>query len=90
MVPRICAVWLVALILAPFSAPFSVGEVSPSLKNATSHALPVARSPLRAKRVIDNAARTHVSPPGASAALDARPRSPAPFCNTPLVLQLRI
>ena len=90
MVPRICAVWLVALILAPFSAPFSVGDVSPSLKNATSHALPVARRPLRVKRVIDTPAKTYIEPPGASRAPGAGPRPGAPFSNTPLVLPLRI
>jgi len=90
MVPRICAVWLVALILAPFSAPFSVGDVSPSLKNATCHALPVARRSLRVKRVIDTPARTYVQPPGATRAPGGGPCTAAPFNNAPLVLPLRI
>jgi hypothetical protein len=90
MVPRICAVWLVALILAPLSAPFSVGDVSPSLKNATSQALPVARRPLRDKRVVDTPAATTVQQPGGSRALDVSPREAAPFSNAPLVLPLRI
>ena len=92
VVPRICAVWLVALILAPFSAPFSVGDVSPSLRNATTHALPVARSPLRVKRVLKAAAH---------APARLRPRTPSTsvlaafwlsssFGNVPLVLPLRI
>ena len=90
MVPRVCAVWLVTLILAPFSAPFSVGDISPSLKNATTHALPVARSPLRVKRVLHAAARAHVARTVFGPAISARHPHSSALRNTPRVLPLRM
>lgn len=89
MLPRVCVVWLIALILSPLSAPFSVGDASP-VKNATSHALPVARSPLRAKRVIAAAARTQVQRTAPAGAPPSSSLTGKQFGKAPLVLPLRI
>jgi hypothetical protein len=62
MLSRLCALWLVTLIVLPFTAPFSACGDAPSSRShsparsladsATSHALPVARAVVRAKHAV--------------------------------------
>jgi hypothetical protein len=61
MLSRLCALWLVTLIVLPFTAPFSTCDApsSPSQSyarsladTATSHALPVARAVVRVKLAV--------------------------------------
>jgi hypothetical protein len=91
---QVCAIWLVTLIVAPFTAPFSIGDVSPSLKNASSHALPVARGSRRLdhrlKQIAVAAVPAHTRRPRASRARAVQRLSASPFSNSPLVLPLRI
>jgi hypothetical protein len=47
MVARACAVWLVLLIVAPFSAPFSVCDVSTFVGVAQTHS---SSSPMKSSR----------------------------------------
>jgi len=88
---RVCAVWIVALIIAPFSAPFSVGDGSPSLKNATSHALPAARpNPHRQKRTASLCSRSAPSIVPTLTVLTSCKIAPVVVSRTPRVLPLRI
>jgi len=58
MLSRLCAIWLVTLIVLPFTAPFATVEAAASRSDshvrsladtATAHALPVARVSVRIK-----------------------------------------
>src|SRR5215471_18460125 len=61
MLSRLCAIWLVTLIVLPFTAPFATVEATASQSDshvrsltdgATAHALPVARVSVRVKAAI--------------------------------------
>jgi hypothetical protein len=93
-------VWLVALIVAPFSAPFSVCDAATffdvksayaaaSVNDATTHTLPVVRAKHRVN-VMDGVPRPLPAAIAfASSACRCRPNS-ALFANSPLVSPLRI
>jgi hypothetical protein len=64
MLSRLCAIWLVTLIVLPFTAPFATVEAaaSPSdphvhalANSATAHALPVGRVSVRIKVAVSTA-----------------------------------
>jgi hypothetical protein len=73
MLKRLCAIWLVALIVLPFSAPFSTCDAarlfasddSDQADPSTTHALPVARPGGRVKLAVVAAGPSFewVSPP---------------------------
>jgi len=90
LLSRVFAIVLVTLIVLPFSAPFSVGNVSPSVKSATSHALPAARGSHRIKRVAGPDVRRDVPPAAGSSAVRGGGVGPRSISNAPLVLPLRI
>ncbi|HXD74534.1 MAG TPA: hypothetical protein VN628_12390 [Vicinamibacterales bacterium] len=90
IVSRACAIVLVTLIVLPFSAPFSVGNESPSVRSATSHALPAARGPHRIKRVADTAVRGVAAVPQAARSVHAAGARLRSASNAPRVLPLRI
>jgi len=61
---RLCAIWLVTLIVLPFTAPFATVEAAASRSDshlrsladtATAHALPVSRASVRVKVAISTA-----------------------------------
>jgi hypothetical protein len=64
MLSRLCAIWLVTLIVLPFTAPFATVEAAASQSDshvrsladsATAHALPVARVSVRVKVAVSTA-----------------------------------
>jgi hypothetical protein len=76
MLSRLIAVWLLTLIVLPFTAPFSTCEVSvsrsrsdvrsPAQTAATSHALPAPRPRVRVKLAVSApSAPVELTPPPA-------------------------
>src|SRR5215467_12149473 len=64
MLSQLCAIWLVTLIVLPFTAPFATVEAAASQSDshvhtiadsATAHALPVARVSVRIKAAVSTA-----------------------------------
>ena len=92
---RIVAVWIVALILAPYSAPFSVCEPlvpshrAASVSDSTRHALPVTRT-LKRVNVIDALNRASVRSPIVSTSFGERRPMAFTVNNAPLASPLRI
>ena len=103
MISRVFAIWLVTLIVLPFTAPFATYEalasrssstVRPLTDRTTAHALPVARTVSRSRM----RSRIAVSTAGATTRLGL-PTGPGRighatattrFVSAPLVLPLRI
>jgi len=103
MIPRAFAVWLVTLIVLPFTAPFATYEALASRSSSTvqsltdqttAHALPVARTVSRSRTRIKIA----VSTAGATIRLGlptvpgriSHATAATKFASAPLVLPLRI
>jgi hypothetical protein len=103
MISRVFAVWLVTLIVLPFTAPFATYETLASrpgstvrsiTDQATAHALPVARIVSKSRTRIKIA----VSTAGAAIRLGlpiipgriSRATATTKFVSAPLVLPLRI
>ena len=64
MLSQLCAIWLVTLVVLPFTAPFATVEAAASRSDAhvrsladtaTAHALPVARVSVRVKVAVSTA-----------------------------------
>jgi len=64
MLSQLCAIWLVTLVVLPFTAPFATVEADASRSDAhvrsladtaTAHALPVARVSVRVKIAVSTA-----------------------------------
>jgi hypothetical protein len=100
MLSRVCAIWLVMLIVLPFTAPFATCEVSaPSsgtgvrslADRATSHALPVPRTTrTRVKLAVSMArAAVRLRLPLAAAQIHHAADTTG-FVSTPLAPPLRI
>src|ERR1051326_4835465 len=100
MVARACAVWLVLLIVAPFSAPFAVCDISTfsdvrsprrtaSVADATTHTVPVVRTIHRVKAT-DAGQRPLPWLHAPSYVPWSHHSDSAPFANSPLAAPLRI